>query len=244
MKYDYNEICKVYDDVREADFEAVKFLVNKGKLDEESKVLEIGCGTGNYLKLIHGLTNAEVWGVDQSAGMLDKAREKCKAALLVETDAVDLEGIPHNEFDLVYMVDVIHHIVDIDGMFKSIYKVLKNKACLIIFSDNHEHIKNRLTTKYFPETLEPELKRYQDTDELIESLERNGFNKIQSGTIEIGTTNNYGEKLIEIASKRGYSMFGLISEEAIKAGIERIKKDMVKEPIIYNQKAPFVIAFK
>lgn len=30
MGYDYNEISKIYDDVWEADFEVVKFIIEKG----------------------------------------------------------------------------------------------------------------------------------------------------------------------------------------------------------------------
>lgn len=59
------------------------------------------------------------------------------------------------------MVDVIHHIKDIDTMFQSIKRVLRENGLVIIFSGNHEHIRNRFTTKYFPKTLEGELKRYQ-----------------------------------------------------------------------------------
>jgi len=242
--YDYNEISKIYDDVREADFEAVRFMIEKAQINEGSRVLEIGCGTANYLKLIHQLTQADIWGVDRSSGMLRKAKEKCKDAVFIEDDAVKLSKISDESFDLVYMVDVIHHIKDINTMFQSIKRVLKENGLIIIFSDNHEHIRNRLTTKYFPETLEGELKRYQDTPEIIQSLSAEGFKQIDSGVLEIGKDFSYGAKLIEIASKKGYSMFGMISDTAIIDGIDRIKKDMSKEPIVYHQRAPYVIAVK
>ncbi|MBO8161969.1 MAG: class I SAM-dependent methyltransferase [Thermosipho sp. (in: Bacteria)] len=244
MVYDYNEISKIYDDVREADLEVVKFIIEKAQVNEESCVLEIGCGTANYLKLIQELTQADVWGVDQSQGMLNKAKEKCKNAVFIEDDAVQLSRIPDTSFDLVYMVDVIHHIKDIDTMFQNIKRVLRENGLVIIFSDNHEHIRNRLTTKYFPETLEVELKRYQDTPEIIQSLSKEGFKQIDSGVLEIGKDYSYGPKLIEIASKKGYSMFGMISDTAIIEGIERIKKDMLQQPIVYHQRAPYVIAVK
>lgn len=244
MEYNYNEISKIYDDVREADFEIVKFILKRAQVNKESRILEIGCGTANYLKIIHEMTKAEVWGVDRSQGMLNKAKEKCKDATLIEADAVELPGIPDSTFDLVYMVDVLHHIENIDKMFSNIRRVLKKNATIVIFSDNHEHIRNRLTTKYFPETLENELKRYQDTQEIIDTLQRNDFERVESGVLEIGDDIDYGPKLIEIASKKGYSMFGMISEDAIRAGIERIKADMREGRIIYHQRAPYVVAVK
>jgi hypothetical protein len=89
------------------------------------------------------------------------------------------------------------------------------------------------------------LKRYHDTPELIQSLSSCGFLQIQEGIIEIGDDSTIGPRLIEIAAKKGYSMFGLISEEAIKTGIERIQVDMKKGvSIIYHQRAPYVAAVK
>jgi ubiquinone/menaquinone biosynthesis C-methylase UbiE len=244
MSYDYNEIAKIYDDVRESDFKTVEFIIKTANIKDSSRILEIGCGTGNNLKLIKKLTKAELWGIDSSKGMLEKAKEKCEDAIFIEDDAVQLSKIEDGLFDVVYMVDVIHHIKDIDTMFQNIKRILKPNCPVIIFSDSHEHIKNRLTTKYFPETLEPELKRYQDTPEIVQSLSMTGFKKVESGIIESGIDDAFGPKLIELAEKKGYSMFGLISEEAIENGINRIKTDLLKQPIIYKQRAPYIIGIK
>jgi len=244
MKYDYNEISKLYDDVRDADLKAIEFLITSTPLNEKSKILEIGCGTGNYLSLLEMLTKAEVWGLDSSKGMLEKAREKTKTATLVQGDALELSEIPDGTFDLVYMVDVIHHIKDIGKMFQNIHRVLKAGGRIHIFSDSYQHIRNRLTTKYFPETLDAELSRYQDAPELMESLSQNSFREIKSGIVYIGDDFSIGPRLIEIARKKGYSMFGLISEEAIGAGIERIQEDLAKGEIVYHQQAPYVTALR
>lgn len=244
MAYDYNKISKVYDDVRKAEFEVVKSIIEKAQIHEGSSVLEIGCGTANYLNLINQLTQAEVWGVDRSQGMLNKAKKKCPNAIFVEDDAVELSKIPDGTFNLVYMVDVIHHIKNIHTMFQNIKRVLKEGGLLMIFSDSHDHIRNRLTTKYFPETLDPELERYQDTPELIRSLSEVGYKQIDSGILEIEDDDSYGPKLIEIASKKGFSMFGMISDKAITEGIEKIKEDLLKGPVIYHRGAPYVMAVK
>lgn len=242
MGYNYDEISKLYDDVREADLRAVEFLIDTGKIAENSRVLEIGCGTGNYLKLVKELSRSEIWGVDLSHGMLEKAGEKCKDAILLKDDAVELSKVGDGLFDLVYMVDVIHHIKDIKRMFENINRVLKQNGMIIIFTDSYQHIKNRLTTKYFPETLEEELKRYQDTPEIVQCLSEKGFKEIQCGTLETGIDSSFGPKLIETALKKGYSMFGLISDDAIARGIDRIKADMQSGPIIYHQRAPYITA--
>lgn len=251
MVYDYNEISKIYDDVRESDLKMISFMLEISNLNSKEKmskekyrILEIGCGTGNNLKVIEQLSDAELWGIDCSVGMLKKAKEKCKDAFLFEDDATRLENLSRDMFDLVFMVDVIHHIKDIDSMIKNIKRVLKPNGHVVVFSDSHEHIKQRLTTKYFPETLQAELDRYQDTDEIKNCLLKQNFNDVHSGAVQLGITTGFGQKLIDIATKKGYSMFGLITDEAIAAGIDRIKEDMKKHDIEYHQSAPYVLGAK
>lgn len=244
MSYNYDEICQIYDDVREADFEIVKFMVDKAGITKESHVLEVGCGTGNYLKLVHNMTKSKIWGVDQSLGMLSKAREKCCDGKFIQDDASELLNLPNSTFSLVFMVDVIHHIKDIDKTFESIKRILKDNGTLIVFSDSHEHIRNRLTSKYFPETLAPELKRYPDTSQLTNSLLSNEFRSVENGILELGQDQNYGAKLIDIATKRGCSMFGLISHDEIQKGVDRIKQDMLMHPVVYQQRACYVLGKK
>ncbi|WP_017416046.1 hypothetical protein [Clostridium tunisiense] len=38
MVYDYDEICKIYDDVRETDFGIVNFMIDKAGITEESNI--------------------------------------------------------------------------------------------------------------------------------------------------------------------------------------------------------------
>lgn len=244
MSYDYNEISLLYDEVRDADLKAIEFLISSASLNEKSRILEIGCGTGNYLSVLEMLTKAEVWGIDSSEGMLVKSREKSKTSKLLHGDATELLELPNEYFDLVYMVDVIHHIKDINTMFDNIKRVLKPKGRILIYSDSYDHIRNRLTTKYFPETLAAELSRYQDTPELEEGLTNCGFREIENDVVLIGDDFTMGPKLIEIARKKGYSMFGLIPEEAIEAGIKRIEADLEKGAIVYHQRAPYVTAIR
>lgn len=241
MGYDYNEISKIYDDVREAEFQLIELMLEKLDIDEKSRVIEIGCGTANYLRVINKVTKAEIWGIDQSQGMLDRAKEKCLGGKFFIDNAEKLSNVPDGSFDLVYMVDVIHHIKDIASMFRNIKRILKPNGMVFVFTDSHEQIKNRLTSKYFPETLEYELGRYQDLPEIIECLRVSSFSEAYSDYIDVGADDNIGPKLIEIASKKGYSMFGPLSEEEINKGVEKLKADIEKGPLVYNQLAAYVV---
>lgn len=243
-KINYNETSKIYDLVREGDLITINRIIEEGKINSNSRVLEIGCGTGNYAVAIANLTEAQIYGTDQSEGMLEKAVAKSSKVEFVKGDAVTLEEFEDNYFDVIYMVDVIHHIKDIKTMFKNIYRLLRKEGTVFIFTDSYENIKNRLTTKYFPETLEVELNRYQSTEEIFEAMRNNNFIDIKPDNLDMGCDKNAGEKLIKLAEKQGYSMFNLISQEAIDRGIESIRQDLVKGKVVYNGKASYISANK
>ena len=121
---DYNELSKTYDDVREGDLTLIKRLIRALPSRPDFRVLDIGCGTGNHTDLLQKLTGIQVYGVDPSEGMLDKARLKNPQ---ITFKAGSAGHIPFDDdfFDFAYMTDVVHHVPDIDAMFAEIWRVLR-----------------------------------------------------------------------------------------------------------------------
>ncbi len=50
-------------------------LLSGGQVGEASRVLEVGCGTGNYILAVQALTGCDCWGTDPSSEMLARAAE-------------------------------------------------------------------------------------------------------------------------------------------------------------------------
>ena len=75
-KVNYDEISQVYDDIRKADVDLINSFLREINFDHAVKVLDIGCGTGNHTDLVQKLTQARVYGLDPSEGMLSKATQK------------------------------------------------------------------------------------------------------------------------------------------------------------------------
>lgn len=99
-------------------------------------VLEIGCGTGRHTKRLIELENTVV-GVDVSAGMLEKARQKINSpnASFIEGDILDVQ-IPNAPFDSIVMSLVLEHISDLNRFFSRSAELLKAKG-RIFFSEIH-----------------------------------------------------------------------------------------------------------
>jgi ubiquinone/menaquinone biosynthesis C-methylase UbiE len=244
-KVDYDRISETYDLVRTGDPQVIGFILDKKDVKADTGILEVGCGSGNNTVLMKAATKAEVYGLDQSEGMLEKAKLKDSSIHFSSGDAVLLEGFRDESLDIVYMVDVIHHIKDIGTMFRNIYRVLKKDGMVFIFTDTHERIREeRLTSKYFPETVRVELERYQPTEQILGVMKNCGFRDIMLENLQYEEEADMGEYLIKVAQTKGYSMFHLIPEEALESGIQRIKEDLKKGKIAYRPNTPVFLGSK
>jgi ubiquinone/menaquinone biosynthesis C-methylase UbiE len=128
--------------VREADVNLINLFLGEVNFAENTRVLDFGCGTGNYADKLQKITSAKVYGVEPSAGMREKAKAKNTNVIFA---AGNHENIPFLDdfFDFVYMTDVIHHIPELDVMFTEIKRVLKASGKLCILTQSHRQIEHR-----------------------------------------------------------------------------------------------------
>ena len=78
MKLDYNSLSQEYARHRQIHPGVFQNLVEAGGLGPASKVLEVGCGTGNYTVALKETIHSSCRGLDPSEGMLARARERTR----------------------------------------------------------------------------------------------------------------------------------------------------------------------
>lgn len=100
----------------------------KKKID----LLDIGCGTGNVLKIVEPYFQ-NLYGVDVSINMLRKSRVYCPSAELFRAEGNRLP-FKSNSFDCVSLFSVLHHVHNIDPLLEEIYRIMKNGG--ILYTDN------------------------------------------------------------------------------------------------------------
>lgn len=84
--------------------------------EKYTRVLEIGCGEGNFWNLLKNQEALEIWGVEPNPSAAIIARRK--AHQLYECSFEEcVEGLPNNYFDLIICNDVIEHMPDHDHFF-------------------------------------------------------------------------------------------------------------------------------
>lgn len=225
--FDYDRCAREYGRHRRVHPEVLQRLLLDGGLTRDSRVIELGCGTGNYTTAIQRAIRCACWGIDPSEAMLREASAQCPAARL-HVGRAEVLDFPPEAFDLVFSVDVIHHVVDRAACFREAYRVLALGGQVCTVTDSEEIIRTRVPmTRYFPETIEVELQRYPRLDELKERMTDAGFGEVAVVSVE------YAHSVEDIGSYRdkAFSSLHLIPPEAFERGLARLEHDLRHGPI-------------
>lgn len=229
----YNEISKIYDDVREGDILLINQFLQELPPEAGLTVLDIGCGTGNYTDLFQKVTQAKryrIYGIEPSEGMINKARQKNSQITFKQATAEDIpfEG---NFFDFVYMTDVIHHIPDIRRMFSEIQRILKPQGKVCIMTQSHQQIAARPIVHFFPGTVGVDQGRYPDIDEIIAAAQFGGLVYLKQEILFEDEVVELGAGFLELARKKGYSMLHLLTEQEYQTGLSKLESALQNGPL-------------
>lgn len=224
---DYNQAADAYAAHRQVHGGVFHRLAAACRDRPGARVLEVGCGTGNYAGALASSTPCAVWGLDPSVGMLRQAASSQPAVVFLAGRA---ERLPFRaaSFHLVLSVDVIHHVTDRARYFRQVSRVLRPGGCVCTVTDSADIIRKReILSGYFPETVDVELLRYPDLSELEGWIASAGLR---------GTCVEIVEQPYWVADAapyrdRAFSSLHLISDAAWRAGVTRLERDLERGPV-------------
>jgi len=102
-------------------------IMNEINLTHDMDVLDFGCGTGLLTLQLQPFVRS-ITGVDSSQGMIDVLNSKIDEQMLsnVKTELVDIEKgeVLKGEFHVIFSSMTLHHIQDIESLFKQFYECL------------------------------------------------------------------------------------------------------------------------
>lgn len=121
--------------------------IQRMNVDRDARILEVGVGTGINAALYP--RGCQVTGIDFSASMLEKARERfarkgIQHIRLLQMDAADLK-FPENSFDIVYAPYLISVVPDPVKVAAEMHRVCKPGGRVIFL--NHFRSENPLLSR-------------------------------------------------------------------------------------------------
>lgn len=151
-------------------------FVNRYSL-QGKKVLEIGCGKGEYLALMQ-TCGADAYGVEHAG---ESVRHCIQSGLRVSQNFMEsnnalLQGAP---FDAFYILNFMEHIPDLNSLLRAINLNLGDQAVGLIEVPNFDMIiKNMLFSEFIADHI-----YYFTKDSLISTLSRNGFEVLECSSV-------------------------------------------------------------
>lgn len=126
-KTNYNQIASEYSESRKKTFSYCwkELLEIIKKIKPNSKILDVGCGSGKLLKDFSE-KEVEYLGVDNSFAMVKEAQKNYPNHRFVVGDVLELNNLPEINFDYVFCVATLHHLPGVNLRIQAL-KQMKNK---------------------------------------------------------------------------------------------------------------------
>jgi len=230
--HDSRHLAETYDRVSELQLEGGKRLVERLGLDAESRVLDVGCGTGRLARWIAERLGpkASVAGIDPLEERIGLARAQGSAVKFEVGQAENLGAFADASFDAVVMSSVLHWVADKAKALAETRRVLKPGGRLGVTTSPHEL--SRVGTIAL--TLQPLLQRPPyagqvdlsaltfgerrcTTTDLVSLVLDSGLDLVELHVTQRLHRHASGEALVEFIEASSFGNFSRIVPEELRA---------------------------
>ena len=191
--------------------------------NQPGHALDLGCGTGRFSEALAGFFRTEVIGIDPSAKMLDRAREK-KNDQRVQYERGSAEAIPlaSDSVDVIFMSMSFHHFSNRTLAARECRRVLRAGGVVFVRTGTREQIQAYPYVPFFPSTRAMIDKLLPNHAELREIFETVGLQLKASQLITQTIAPNwlaYADKL----EAGGDSVLSRLSHEEFESGLAAVR---------------------
>ncbi len=111
-------------------------LIAVSRLNKDTRVLELGSGTGFITEYISDMTQCRITGIDISVEAVEHASARTKdkrSRVVFETKNMENLNYPDGTFDTVISIDTLYFVKDLENTVRQMVKVLKPKGSMYMF---------------------------------------------------------------------------------------------------------------
>ena len=106
----------------------IRTAIDFASIKDNDKILDVGCDTGYLLKTIHdNFPNCQCFGIDKNPNTI-------KEINFCDVKAADARKLPfpNENFDCVFVLDILEHISNYENVIKELNRVLKIDGLAIL----------------------------------------------------------------------------------------------------------------
>lgn len=232
IKTNYNEIAPIYDERYKVNYlkaveQSLLYIASENNVQ---KILEVGCGTGRWLKSLR-ILNKKLLGLDYSIEMLKIAKNSNEIDGIVNADASNLP-FNNNSFDMIFCINAIHHFPDKKKFFSDAVSCLNVNGVFCIYSVDPHIDKNWYVYEYFDGLYEIDLMRFPSLDETKNYFTMLNLQVEEQTLVERVYNSRTGEEVFSdpFLKKNMNSQLANLTEEEYRNGIKKIKQEIVHQP--------------
>lgn len=243
MKISYDEQATLYENTRNINPQVYSMLSCLLAPIRGEKILDFGCGTGNYLQGFVRDYGIDPYGVEPSVNMRKIAQRKLQGDCIRDGNHMHIPFVGY-KFKKIYSTDVIHHIRQIDALFQNLLCVSTKGTRFCICTESHLQLSEKYWIQYFPEVLEIDYQRFHTIDTIIKSGERTGWVHKETVQIEDELIAPISQNFMDRVRQKTLSVFHLISEDSYAQGLALMEVDYHSKRLIHQHEGYTFVVFE
>jgi ubiquinone/menaquinone biosynthesis C-methylase UbiE len=228
FRYDQTDIHLRYNESRKLPEETIKLwleAISRYVPKHIAKiVIDLGCGTGRFMKGLSEYFSAKVYGIEPSWNMLSVAKQNLTSSMIGFIQGT-AENIPlmSGIADIIFLSMVYHHIKDKDEAVHEFRRILKPNRFLCIRTSTTDSLDSYPYLQFFPGALQTNIMKLPSRENLTNFLQSNGFKIEGHSIISQITAENYYQYFEKI-KLRGLSDLTMITDDEFNKGLIGLKK--------------------
>ena len=231
---DYDTIGTGYDGTRQADAYLLGRLWDLLALPAGARVLDVGCGTGNYTSALQVL-GLSMTGVEPSERMLAEARTKDPEVAWV-TGSAEALPVADGSFHGAIATLTTHHWTDLEQGFREVQRALLPGSPFVLFLATPEQTGRYWLSHYFPDAIARSCEVLPSVPTTRSALERAGFRIAAEEPYSIRPTlqdlflysaREEPQRYLDEGFRKGISTFAaLTGSDELNTGLQLLRADI------------------